>query len=89
MKFHFTYVLYSLKDHRFYIGISDDVFRRVDQHNRGENVSTKSRVPFQLIYYEAYLSKEDALRREKYFKTSVGKRTLKQKLRTTLKHLND
>jgi putative endonuclease len=47
----------------------------------------KSRVPLKLIYYEAHTSKEDALRREKYFKSSPGKRTLNQMLRNTLSQL--
>ncbi|MFQ5714412.1 MAG: GIY-YIG nuclease family protein [Candidatus Scalinduaceae bacterium] len=44
-------------------------------HLSGKNLSAKSRRPFKLIYYEALLSKEDAQRREKYFKTIKGKST--------------
>ena len=87
MKFHYTYVLYSLKDRKLYIGYSSDVFRRFEQHNNGENTSTKSRRPFKLIFYEAYLYKEDALKREQYFKSSGGKRALKLMLAETLKKL--
>ncbi|NNF32814.1 MAG: GIY-YIG nuclease family protein [Saprospiraceae bacterium] len=87
MIFYYTYVLYSLKDNQLYIGYTTDVFERLKQHNNGESLSTKSRIPFKLIYYEAHLSKNDAIRRERYFKTSPGKRTLNQMLRSTLKHL--
>ena len=89
MEFYFTYVLISLKDKKFYIGSSKDVYKRLEQHNNGDNQSTKSRIPFKLIHFEAHLSKDDAIRREKYFKSSPGKRTLKQMLRTTLESFNN
>ena len=88
MEFHYAYVLYSHKDNKFYIGYSSDVFRRLEQHNNGENTSTKHRRPLKLIFYEAYLYKEDAIRREKYFKTSKGKRALKLMLKSTLDKFN-
>jgi putative endonuclease len=51
----------------------------------GKNVSTKNRRPLELIFYEAFPNKFDALRRESYFKTSKGKATLKQMLKEFLK----
>ncbi len=87
MIFYYTYVLLSQKDKKFYIGFSEDVFKRLTQHNKNKNISTKSRTPFDLIYYEAHLNKKDALRRESYFKTSSGKRTLRQMLRDSLENL--
>jgi putative endonuclease len=50
-------VLYSVKDKGLYIGYTSNLKARFQQHNDGENVSTKSRRPFKLIYYESYLSK--------------------------------
>jgi len=47
-------------------------------------LSTQNRTPFKLLYYEAHLSKKDALRRENYFKTTKGKTTLRQMLREAL-----
>jgi len=87
MKYFYTYVLFSQKDHNLYTGFSKNVFSRLQQHNDGKNLSTKYRRPFTLIFFEAYLFKEDALKREKYFKTSQGKRALKLMLRTTLNKL--
>jgi len=84
MKFYYTYVLLSQKDYQFYIGYSEDVFSRLRVHNRGGNTSTKNRRPLELIYFEAFLNKKDALRREKYFKTTKGKTTLKQMMREYL-----
>ena len=82
----YVYVLISLKDKKFYVGYTGDLKRRLKEHNSGKNVSTKSRLPLKLIYYEAHLSKADAERREKYFKTTKGKSTLKQMLRESLRN---
>ena len=85
MKFYFVYVLLSLKDRRFYIGLTSNNRRRFLEHQRGKNISTRNRRPLELIFYEAYLNKEDAMRRERYFKTNKGKTTLKQMLKNFLK----
>lgn len=89
MKFYFVYGLFSLKDEKLYIGYSTDVYRRFEQHNTGENIRTKGRSPLKLIFYEAYLFKEDAIRRERYFKTTKGKRALKLMLSDTLHKTKD
>ena len=81
---YYVYALLSLKDTKFYIGFTNDLERRLKEHNSGKNVSTKSRLPLKLLYYEAHLSKADAMRRERYFKTTKGKSTLKQMLRDSL-----
>ncbi len=81
---HYVYVLLSQKDKKLYIGFNSDLKRRVKEHNDGKAPSTKSRCPLKLIYYEAHISKEDAKRRESYFKTAKGKSTLKQMLRGSL-----
>ncbi|MFZ5805929.1 MAG: GIY-YIG nuclease family protein [Verrucomicrobiota bacterium] len=82
----YVYVLLSQKDDKFYIGFTGDFKRRLKEHQAGENTSTKSRRPLELIYYEAHRSKTDAMRREQYFKTTKGKSTLKQILRDSLLH---
>lgn len=78
------YILLSEKDGNFYIGITTDLNRRLDEHNQGRNTSTASRRPFRLIHAELYASKEDALRRENYLKTAKGRRTLPLMLRESL-----
>jgi putative endonuclease len=82
---YYVYVLLSLRDHKFYIGFTSDLRRRIKEHNAGKNISTKARLPLKLFYYEAHLSKKDAERREQYFKTTKGKSTLRQMLRESLK----
>ena len=77
---YYVYVLKSMKDNKLYIGYTGDLKRRVNEHNNGESISTKSRRPLKLIYYEACLSKKDALHREKYLKTTYGHRYLRNRL---------
>jgi len=85
---HIVYVLISLKDKKFYIGLTADFKRRIKEHIDGKNPSTKSRMPLELIFYETHYSKTDAARREQYFKTTKGKHTLRQMLKTRLKELD-
>ncbi len=81
MQFYFVYILLSLKDKKFYIGFTNNIKRRLYEHSNGLNISTIKRRPLKLIFFEAFLDKKDAIRREKYFKTSKGKTTLKQMIR--------
>ena len=76
----YTYVLKSLKDNDRYIGWTDDLSNRVDMHNSGLVDATKYRRPLELIYYEACLTKEKAIAREKYFKTGFGRRFLRDRI---------
>jgi len=83
---YFVYALISKKDKSFYIGFSKHIKRRVEEHNNGKVASTKTKRPLVLLFCEGYLSKKDALRRERYFKSSKGKTTLKQILRESLRN---
>jgi len=78
---HYVYVLKSKKDNMFYIGYTDDLIRRLKLHNSGKVFSTRNRKPFDLIYYEASMNKEDALKWEKYLKTTYGHRYIRNRLR--------
>ena len=65
-----TYVLKSLKDNKLYIGSTNDLDRRIKEHNSGKNKSTKNRRPFELVYKEEFNSTTEARIREKLFKKS-------------------
>ena len=78
---YYVYVLQSEKDSLLYIGFTEHLESRILRHQNGESASTKFRRPLKLIFYEAYFEKEDALRREKYFKTTKGKAALKVMLK--------
>jgi len=86
-KFYYVYILISLKDDKFYIGSTSDLVKRINEHQKGQVLSTKNRLPFKLIFYEAYLNKYDAIRREDYFKTTKGKQTLRNMLKEWLRTL--
>lgn len=65
---HFFYVLYSEKTEKFYYGSSHDPELRLKLHNDGATPSTKSRIPWKLMYVEKFDSKTEALKREKEIK---------------------
>jgi len=72
----YVYVLQSFQDKKYYTGYSGNLRKRLEQHNNGRTQSTKNRRPFVLVYYEAGLSEQKAKIREKYLKTSWGKKYL-------------
>ena len=80
----YTYVLQSLKDNQFYAGFTKNLKLRFEQHLEGRVESTRERRPVKVIYYEACLHIEDAIKLEKYFKTYHGKMFLKRRLKSYL-----
>ena len=77
----YTYVLLSGSDKNFYIGSTKDLKKRLDEHNKGLVVSTAPRRRLELIYCEACLNEDNAIAREKYFKTGFGRRFLRNRLK--------
>lgn len=86
---HYLYILHSFKDNNFYTGTTFDLKRRLKEHQSGKGFSTAPRRPLKLIYYEAYLLKEDAEAREKYLKTSMGRRVIRKQLSKYLATLSN
>jgi len=86
-KMYYVYLIKSVKDKNFYIGSTNDIHRRLYEHNNGLVYSTKSRIPFELVYYEAYKSEGDARKREKNLKLRSRAFTqLKKRIRNSLKY---
>ena len=79
--FFYTYVLASTKDRYHYIGFTNNLRRRLEEHNKKFNKSTKPRTPFKLIYFEACLNQMDALASEHYLKATQGRRFLGLRLK--------
>jgi putative endonuclease len=79
--FFYVYVLESGKNKNLYIGYTNNLRKRIKEHNQGFTKSTRPFLPWHLIYYEACLNEKDAKRREKYFKTNQGRRLLKRRLK--------
>jgi len=75
---YFVYAISSLSQNYIYIGITDNLERRINQHQSGYNRSTKPFRPFKLIYFEITSDRCQARAREKYFKTGVGRAELRQ-----------
>ncbi|MBI5464884.1 MAG: GIY-YIG nuclease family protein [Ignavibacteriales bacterium] len=73
-----VYVLKSQQGGGHYVGMTNDLTRRLREHNRGMTRSTRSRRPFEVVYVEEYEDREAARRREKYLKTAAGRRFLKK-----------
>ncbi len=77
---HYVYILRSGLDSKLYTGYTSNLRKRIKAHSAGDVISTKNRRPLELIYYEAYIEKSNALRREKFLKTTKGKAQLKKQL---------
>ena len=84
---HYVYTLLSDKDGNLYTGSTNDLKRRLKEHNAGNVNSTKNRRPLKLIYYEACINEEDARQREKYMKSGMGKKYLRNRLKNYLGNL--
>jgi putative endonuclease len=76
----FVYVLKSLNDQNLYMGSTNNVRRRLAEHNSGEVESTRHRIPFSLEAFVAVKDKVRAIKLEQYFKTGSGKATLQKRI---------
>ena len=83
-RMYYVYILQSTKDENLYTGFTEDLRKRLIDHNEGLNTSTKYRRPLKLIYYEAYTSETDARQREKFLKSGRGHEVLYKQLKQTL-----
>lgn len=81
---YYCYILKSIQDQGLYIGYTQNVSLRLQEHHSGNVRSTKSRRPLKLIFYAAFLSKYDALAAEKYYKTTAGHKRIQRMLAHTL-----
>jgi putative endonuclease len=78
---YFVYILQSSKDNKYYVGMTNDVNRRLKEHNAGLQKSTKARRPFKLVYKECCASRKEARIKEKQLKSGY--------LREARKYIND
>jgi len=81
---YYVYVLFQPSRNKLYIGLTENLNRRIKEHQRNKTKSTKSKKEKpKIIFFEGFISKKDAQRREKYFKTTKGKRVLKLMLKSS------
>ena len=83
----FVYILVSLKDNEFYVGLTSNLEVRLKSHMLGDVPSTKNRRPLKLLGYETYLTKHEAGMREKYLKTNDGRKELRIRFKLSLEKL--
>ncbi len=88
IKFFYIYILFSLKDHKLYIGYTENLKIRLGEHFKGNSIATKNRRPLILIHYEAFTDQKDAKAREVFLKSGFGRSQLKQALQNKLKEIN-
>lgn len=69
----YVYVLISKKDNKRYIGFTDNLERRFSEHCRGIVKSTRNRRPLEIIYFEEFENKKEAMHREEFFKSGQGR----------------
>ncbi|MDF1612162.1 GIY-YIG nuclease family protein [Stygiobacter electus] len=74
---YYVYIISSTIRNYTYIGITNSLERRINQHNSGYNKTTKPYRPFKLIYFEELKDRKEARVREKYFKSGVGREKIK------------
>ena len=84
---YYAYVLFSLKDKKFYVGFTADLKERFKKHQNGGVASTMHRRPLLLIHYEYFIHREDAKAREVFLKSGFGREQLRQSLKRTLLNL--
>ncbi len=85
----YVYIIYSKKYKRLYIGQNTNVKRRFIEHNNGKVRSTKAYVPYEIVYEEKHETRLAARRREEYFKTTSGRRVVKNLLKAEMAELVD
>ncbi|RKY90930.1 MAG: GIY-YIG nuclease family protein [Ignavibacteriae bacterium] len=75
----YVYVISSLRRTYIYVGITNNSNRRIDEHQKGYNKTTRAYRPFRVILVEKYKTRQEARKREKYLKSGIGKEFLKSK----------
>lgn len=80
----YVYILLSLKDNGLYIGYTNNLKKRIKEHQSKKVFATKGRLPMKLIHYQGFFSQKDALQTEKYLKTTRGWERIHRMLENTL-----
>ncbi len=75
---YFTYIIKSLKNGKYYIGSTNNIERRVSEHNTGHSKYTKNKGPFELVYKEEYNTNSEAKKREYYFKSLKSSKAIEK-----------
>jgi len=81
----YVYILHSKQDSNLYVGCTNNLMRRVREHNNKKVYATEDRIPLELVFYEAFTNKNDVFAREQWFKSGFGRRHMQKMLSNTIK----
>ena len=79
---YYAYVIQSLSNGKFYTGHTQNLEKRLREHNAGKTKSTKANIPYAVVFYEICKTRKDAIEKEKFFKTGLGRAYVKMKMHT-------
>jgi putative endonuclease len=74
---YYVYILNSKNHNKTYIGFTNNLGRRLKEHNSGKSKFTRKFIPWEIIYTEEFTNAVEARGREKYFKSSAGRKKIK------------
>ena len=74
---YFVYILKSKNHNKTYVGYTNNLERRLKEHNSGKSIFTSKFVPWKIIYKEEFDQEIEARKKEKYYKSSAGRRKIK------------
>lgn len=77
-RMYYIYILKSIKVNFFYKGITNNIERRLEQHSRGQVVTTKSKLPIGLLFVQICANRQEARLLEKYFKSGSGREIIRE-----------
>ena len=75
---YYLYILQSKKDLRSYTGYTKNLKQRLQEHNNGKVIATRHRKPLKIIYFEKCITREEAKKRERYWKSGAGRKNLQR-----------
>ena len=76
----YIYILQSQKNKRLYTGSTNSIIRRLKEHNSGNSKYTKLTRPLKLLYTEKFITRSEAIKREKFLKSGIGREWIKNSI---------
>jgi putative endonuclease len=74
----YTYIIYSSSTDRYYVGHTQNLSLRLERHNSGNSRSTKHGIPWEIVYFEVYSTKSEAMKREYEIKRKKSRKYIEE-----------
>jgi len=84
---YYLYVLKSFQNDKYYVGSTQDIDKRLKEHNSGKSKSTKGSIPWQIIYSEGYPTRTEARKRELYLKKRKSRKYIDSLINDSLPNI--